>query len=62
MSATSLLFIIIGVFVIFNAGNIAQVLQGNAKVNYTGAGKRTDTTSTTQRPGVGTYANKPLPT
>lgn len=40
MSATSLLFLLIGVFIILNAGNFVQVIQGKAHVSFVGQGTR----------------------
>lgn len=45
MSATSLLFILIALFIIFNAGNLAQVAQGKAHFTFTGTGSRVSTGS-----------------
>ena len=46
MNATGLLFLIVGVFVIVNAGNFLQVIQGKAKINVA-TGSRSSTTQTT---------------
>ncbi len=46
MNATGLLFLIVGVFVIVNAGNFLQVIQGKAKINVA-TGSRSSTAQTT---------------
>jgi hypothetical protein len=33
MNATQLLFLLIGVFIVVNAGNFLQVFEGKAKIN-----------------------------
>lgn len=41
MSATALLLVLIGIFIILNAGNFAAVVQGKAKLTFVGEGERT---------------------
>lgn len=45
MSATSLLFVLIAIFIILNAGNLAQVVQGKAKFSFQGTGSRSKTST-----------------
>lgn len=47
MNATALLLVIIGVFIILNAGNLAQVVQGNAHFSFQGSGSRSSNTTVT---------------
>ena len=37
MSATAVLVIVVGIFVIVNAANFVGVIQGNKKINFSGA-------------------------
>jgi hypothetical protein len=47
MNATQLLFLIVGIFVIVNAGNFLQVFQGKAKINVTTGSRSTPQATTT---------------
>lgn len=40
MTNTGIVLFIIGLFVLFNAGNIVGVLQGNTKLNFAGGGAK----------------------
>ncbi len=46
MSATGLLFVLIGIFVIVNAGNLVSVIQGNLKFHAPTVTGTTTTTTT----------------
>lgn len=46
MTATGFLFMLIGVFVLFNATNIVGAIEGNVKLTASGS----NTTSTTRTP------------
>jgi len=35
MTATSVLLIVVGIFIIVNSGNLVGVIQGNKKINQT---------------------------
>ncbi len=52
MSAIQLLFLVVGIFVIVNAGNFLQVFQGKAKIAVA-TGSRSTSTGTTPSTSAG---------
>lgn len=51
MNATGILFLIVGAFLVINAGNILQVYQGKATIGIS-TGSRSTPTATTSTPAT----------